>query len=90
MDISNDNFAAVILTYRAVFYYQRQPDQDWFEALNTRPLRIGIGNFRNAESVAFGDNKRTVFVTGEDKHARVLRVDLAEISITTVIGIFLS
>lgn len=78
MDISQDNLAAVILTYRAVFYYQRQPDQDWFDALNTRPLRISLGNFQNAESVAFGDEKRTVFVTGEDKHARLLRVDLAE------------
>ncbi len=76
MDISQDNRAAVILTYRAVYYYLRSPGQDWFDALNGRPVVIGLGNFRNAEAVAFGDNARTVYVTGEDKNARVLRVDL--------------
>jgi len=76
MDISEDNLAAVILTYRAVYYYQRQPGQDWLEALNTKPARISIGNFKNAESIAFGDNKRSVFVTGENKHSLLLRIDL--------------
>ena len=77
MDISADNRAAVILTYRAIYYYLRGPNQDWFDALNTKPVRVGLGNFRNAEAVAFGDDGRTVYVTGEDKRARVLRVDLS-------------
>ena len=76
MDISEDNLAAVILTYRAVYYYQRRPGQDWLEALNTKPVRISIGNFRNAESIAFGDDERLVFVTGENKHSLLLRMDL--------------
>ena len=77
MDISEDNRAAVILTYRAVYYYLRRPDQDWFDALNTRPVRIGLGNFRDAEAVAFGDDARTVYVTGEGRNTLLLRVDLA-------------
>ena len=76
MDISADNRAAVIMTYRAVYYYLRRDGQDWFDALNTKPIRIGLGNFRNAEAVAFGDDRRTVYVTGEDVNARLLRVDL--------------
>ena len=77
MDISADNLAAVILTYRAVYYYQRKADQSWLEALNTRPVRISLGNFKNAESIAFGNDNREVFVTGESKHSRLLRVDLS-------------
>ena len=77
MDISQDNLAAVILTYRAVYYYRRQAGQDWLEALNKRPIRISLGNFKNAESIAFGNNEREVFVTGENKHSRVLRIDLS-------------
>lgn len=77
MDISADNRAAVILTYRAVYYYLRRPGQDWFDALNTRPLRIGLGNFRDAEAVAFGDDARTVYVTGEGRHNFIIRVDLS-------------
>ena len=76
MDISRDNLAAVILTYRAVYFYQRQPDQDWLSALNSKPVRVSLGNFKNAEAVSFGDGKREVFVTGENEHSRVLRIDL--------------
>ncbi len=75
MDISADNLAAVILTYRAVYYYERAPGQDWFDALNTPPRRVSIGNFRNAEAIAFGDDKRTVVVTGENKHSLMLAID---------------
>ena len=76
MDISADNRAAVILTYRAVYYFLRRPDQDWFDAFNTQPIRIGLGNFPNAEAVAFADDKRTVMVTGENRNSLLLRVDL--------------
>ena len=80
MDISEDNRAAVILTYRDVYYYERQIDQSWLEALNSRPFRISLGNFKNAESIAFGNDEREVFVTGENKHSRLLRVDLSGVT----------
>jgi hypothetical protein len=78
MDISADNLAAVILTYRAVYYFTRQPGQDWFDALNTRPRRVSLGNFRNAEAIAFGNDTRMVVVTGENKHSRLLLIDFNE------------
>lgn len=77
MDISEDNLAAVILTYRAVYVYERQQDQSWLDALNTKPRRVSLGNFKNAEAVAFGDRRRSIFVTGENKNARVLHIDLS-------------
>ena len=78
MDISADNRAAVILTYEEVYYYERQADQNWLDALNGTAFRVSLGNFENAESIAFGDADRTVFVTGENKHSRLLRADLRE------------
>ncbi len=78
MDISADNLAAVILTYRAVFYYTRQPGQDWFDALNQRPRRVSIGNFRNAEAIAFANDKRSIVVTGENRHSRLLLINFDE------------
>ncbi len=80
MDISEDNRAAVILTYREVYYYERQVGQSWLEALNSRPFRISLGNFKNAESIAFGNDEREVFVTGENKNSRLLRVDLSGVT----------
>ena len=79
MDISRDNLAAVILTYRAVYYYTRQPDQAWFDALNSRPRRVSLGNFRNAEAIAFGDDSRRVVVTGEARHSPILLIDFSEV-----------
>jgi hypothetical protein len=76
MDISQDNLAAVILTYRAVYYYERQAGQNWLAALNSVPLKVSLGNFENAEAVAFGDHARTVVVTGENEHSLVLSVDM--------------
>ena len=78
MDISADGLAAVILTYRAVYYYERQPGQDWFDAFNQRPRRVGIGNFRNAEAIAFGNERRSVVVTGENRHSRLLLINFDE------------
>lgn len=78
MAISEDNLAAVILTYRTVFYFERTTEQSWIEALNTEAVRISLGNFKNAEAIAFGDDQRVVFVTGENKHSRILRIDLSE------------
>jgi endonuclease/exonuclease/phosphatase family metal-dependent hydrolase len=75
MDISDDNRAAVILTYRAVYYYTRRPGQDWYDALNDKPARVSLGNFKNAEAVAFGRDDRVVYVTGENRNSRLLRVD---------------
>ncbi len=78
MDISADNRAAVVITYRSAYYYQRDAGQSWLDALNTDPLRISLGNLKNAEAVAFSDDARTVVVTGESEHSRILRVDLSE------------
>jgi hypothetical protein len=75
MDISADNRAAAILTYRALFYYERAPGQDWFDALNTKPRRVSIGNLRNAEAIAFGNDQRTVIVTGESKNSPILAIN---------------
>jgi hypothetical protein len=75
MDISEDTFAAVILTYEAVYYYNRLPDQTWIDALNGEPARVGIGSLKNAEAIAFSDDKRQVVVTGEAKRSKLLRID---------------
>jgi len=87
MDISADNRAAVILTSRAVYYYERQPGQDWFDALNTRPVRVSLGGLPNAEAVAFGDDQRNVYVTGENRHAALLHADFAALDSEQTVAI---
>jgi len=83
MDISADGQSAVILTYRAVYYYRRRADELWIDAFQTRPAPISAGDFSKAESVAFSPDGRSVYVTFEGRNAILLRVDLNEFAAPT-------
>ncbi len=73
MDIATDGSAAVILTYAAVYYYPFLGD--WYETLNQQALGFGLRGIRDAEAVAFGAARTTLFVTVERRHAPLLRID---------------
>lgn len=76
MDISADGRAAVILTYHGVYYYPRAGLDDWAAAFARQPVVLDAGDYRDAESVAFGPDGASVFVTYEGRHAQFLRIDL--------------
>ena len=76
MDISADGRLAVILTYRAVYVFRLEPEGDLYEALSGQAYALGLGNFRDAESVAFHADGESIFVTVERRHAPLLRIDL--------------
>ena len=76
MDLADDGSAAVILTYRGVFYYPRRPDEAWEEALRRKPLALTTGDYDAAESVAFSADGRAVYFTFEGRRAPIVRIDL--------------
>lgn len=76
MDIAPDGSAIVILTYSAVYYYQRQGDEDWTQTLARRPLALDTRRIRDAEAIAFGSDTRTLFMTVEKRHAPLVRIDI--------------
>jgi hypothetical protein len=77
MDISADGLAAVILTYDAVYYFERSSDQSWIDALRI-PLRtVDISQYPEAEAIAFADNNHSIYVTIEKEHAPILHIDLS-------------
>ncbi|MCH8117539.1 MAG: hypothetical protein IIA78_05395 [Proteobacteria bacterium] len=76
MDIAADNLSVLVLTYRAVYVYLRNVDETWFAALSRQPLVIGLGDYREAEAAAFGADGTSIFVTVEQQHAPLLRIDL--------------
>jgi len=78
MDISADGRAAVILTYRGVYYFKRAADDTWIETFQKRPAPISVGDFDKAESVGFSADGKSVFVTFENPGAILLRIDLNE------------
>ena len=76
MDLSHDGTAAIVLTYSAIYLYRREGGEDWYATLRRAPLAFGLGNIREAESIAFAPGDRQIFFTVEDRHAPLFRIDL--------------
>ncbi len=78
MDFSRDGRFAAVLTYEAVYLYRRAEGQSWYAAFNTEPLGLSIKRIRDAESIAFSADGRSLFLTVEAKHAPLFRIDLED------------
>ena len=76
MDLSPDGKLAVVLTYRGVYLYHLDPGRSLYESLSGQAYGFGLGNFRNAEAVAFSADSNSIFVTLEGRHAPLLRIDI--------------
>lgn len=79
MDLADDGSAAVILTYRGVYYYPRSADEDWMDALQRKPVALKTGDFGEAEAIAFNTDSTSIYVTFENRGAPVIRIDLPEV-----------
>jgi hypothetical protein len=75
MDISPDSRQAAIVTNDAVHYFERGDEGGWLDALQKSRTSIDIRKYRNAESVAFAPDSRSVYVTFEKKNAPILQID---------------
>ncbi len=76
MDFAADGSGALILTYRGVYYFRRNGEEPWLDALGRAPLGLRIDRFPNAESVAFDRGDDAAFVTIEKPNAPLIRIDL--------------
>lgn len=76
MDFAADGSSALILTYAGVNYFSRDAGQTWPEALQGQARQLKLGKYKNAESISYTTDADAALVTGEKKHAAVLRIDL--------------
>ena len=75
MDIAADGRAAVVLTYRGVYFFERRRGASWLDALNGTPRIAPLGDFKNAEAVTFAGGGYRVVVTGENENSAMLSID---------------
>lgn len=78
LDFSAAADAAVVLTYKAVYYFARQAEQSWFATLQSTPQRYDLGDYREAESVVFDHTGKQIYVTTEKRNAPLLRLQLQQ------------
>ena len=71
MDVHGDK--AVILTYRGIYTYTRNEDEDWFDALNRRPRGQSLGRIPGAEAAVISNDQSATFVTVERKRPPLYR-----------------
>lgn len=76
MDIARNDRVLIVMTYGAIYLYDRKPDSDWPDRLTRPPLAFSLKNIRNAEAAALSANGESIFVTVEQKHAPLLRIDI--------------
>jgi hypothetical protein len=76
MSIAPDGRAIAVLTYGQVLLLFRQPGQRWIDALTSLPEILPLSGIQQAEGIGFSRDSRSLFVTGEQKGAPLLRYRL--------------
>jgi len=74
MDISPDGRRAVVLTYGNAYEYTRRENEDWAAAFSRRPCEIVVPERLQGESVCFGPDGKTLYLTSEKLPTPLLEV----------------
>jgi hypothetical protein len=64
-DISPDNLRAIITTYGDAYEYTRTPAEDWAAAFARAPRRVKLLRRRQGESICYGADGKTLYLTSE-------------------------
>lgn len=73
-DISADGTEAVIITYRSLYRYRRELDEDWMTAMQRKPEEIVGPPAVQNEAIAFSIDGKAIYVTTEKRPAPVHRI----------------
>ncbi len=77
-DISPDGRRLVAATYRHAYEFVRGPKQTWAEALDALPRRIVMPKREMGESVCYGEDGRSIYLTSEGTPCPVWKVPAEE------------
>lgn len=65
LDVSCDGRLAVALTYVDAYVFARAEGESWAEAFGRAPLRVSMPRRAQGESICFGRDGRTLYLTSE-------------------------
>jgi hypothetical protein len=78
MDISTDGRRAVVLSYGDAQEFVREPDEDWQRALAKPGRAIAMPARRQGESICYGSDGCTLYLTSEGVPTPLFEVRVAE------------
>jgi hypothetical protein len=65
MDISPDGMRSVVLTYGDAYEFTRANGETWAQAFSREPRRIKMPSRRQGESICYGADGKTLYLTSE-------------------------
>jgi hypothetical protein len=74
LDIAADGSEAVVITYRSLYRFKRNPDEDWLTAMQRKPTEVVGPPAPQNESVAYSTDGKSIYVTSEKLPAPVFRI----------------
>ncbi len=77
-DISDDGTQAVIITYRSLYRFKRNADEDWLSALQRKPEEVVGPPAAQNEAISFAANGKAIFVATEKKPSPVYRIEFKD------------
>lgn len=77
-DISGDGTEAAIISYRSLYRFVRQPDEDWITALQRKPIEVVGPPAPQNEAIAYSLDGKYIFVTSEKLPAPVFRFEFMD------------
>ena len=77
-DISPDGTQAVVITYRSLYRFRREPGEDWLTVLQRKPDEVvGPPSIQN-EAISFSADGKAIYVTTEKRPAGIFRVEFTD------------
>jgi hypothetical protein len=78
MDVSPDGRRAIILTYGHAYEYARRPGEKWSKAFSRKPRLIPMPPRKQGESLCYGPDGKTLYLTSEKLPTPLLEVPVDE------------
>ena len=78
MEISPDGLRAVILTYGHAYEYARRDGEKWSEVFARPPRVLRMPQRRQGETVCYGPDGKTLYLTSEFAPTPLFEVPVAE------------
>ncbi len=78
MDISPDGNRAVVLTYDDAYEFSRENGETWGQAFSREPRIIKAPVRKQGESVCYGPDGKTLYLTSENAHQPLWKIPVVE------------
>jgi hypothetical protein len=77
-DISADGNEAVVITYRSLYRFRRQENEDWLTAMQRKPDEVVGPPAVQNEAIAYSIDGKSIYVTTEKRPAPMHRVEFTD------------